>query len=190
MHTSINAKRHNIEHLSVNKLKAIKLLPVWKLNTECLHILQKFETLTNLKNHCSKAIIFRMLINQIVWELDSLCLWLRPHCRKFCLAMLAHWFAFVLDFWACCPASTSESRLQGESDIILFFFFFYWSLTHPFTFFFFFKVCTYFCPKDLGMCEDHKGHQLVLNSTDHNVETCYYWFMLSSKLQASFSYSL
>lgn len=138
MHTSINAKRHNIEHLSVNKLKAIKLLPVWKLNTECLHILQKFETLTNLKNHCSKAIIFRMLINQIVWELDSLCLWLRPHCRKFCLAMLAHWFAFVLDFWACCPASTSESRLQGESDIILFFFFLLLVSYTSFYFFFFF----------------------------------------------------
>lgn len=38
MHKSINAERHNVEHLPVSKLKTIKPLQVLKLNTECLHI--------------------------------------------------------------------------------------------------------------------------------------------------------
>lgn len=68
---------HYVGHLSVNELNAIKPLPVRKLNMKCLHILQKLKTLMNFKYSCSKAIIFRMLINHIVWELDSLCFLLR-----------------------------------------------------------------------------------------------------------------
>lgn len=68
---------HYVGHLSVNKLNAIKPLPVRKLNMKCLHILQKLKTLMNFKYSCSKAIIFRMFINHIVWELDSLCFLLR-----------------------------------------------------------------------------------------------------------------
>lgn len=63
MHKSINAERHNVEHLPVSKLKMIKPLQVLKLNTECVHILQKLKTLTDLKNYCSEAIIFSMFIN-------------------------------------------------------------------------------------------------------------------------------
>lgn len=121
MHTSVNTERHNVEHVSVNKLNAIKPLPVWKLNMECLHILKKLKTLTNSKNHCSEAIIFRMLINQIAWELDSLCLWLRHHCRHFCLAKFGHLFSLVLDFWACCPVSKFKSSLCRKGDKFCFF---------------------------------------------------------------------
>lgn len=154
MHTSVNAEMHNVEHLSVNKLNTIKPLPVWKLNMECLHVLQKRKTLTNLKNHCSKAIIFRMLINQIVWELDSLCLWLRPHCRHFCLAKLGHLFSLYLIFEhaaqfpylnpSCVDKVTNSVFSLGPLHILL-------SAL-------FCQVCIYFCPQGPEKCRNHKDH--------------------------------
>lgn len=113
MHTSVNAKLHYVGHLSVNKLNAIKLLSFRKLNMKCLHILQKLKTLMNFKYFWSKAIIFRMLINQIAWELESLCFSLRYIVHISAWQSWAIYFPLYFIFVHAAQVSMSKSNLHG-----------------------------------------------------------------------------
>lgn len=160
MHTSVNAKMHYVGHLSVNKLNAIKPLPVRKLNMKCLHILQKLKTLMNFEYSWSKAIIFRMLINQIVWELDSLCFSLRY------IVHISAWqswaiyfplyFIFVHDVQfpclnpSCMDKETNPVLSLGLLHIL-------WTIEKNIGSFFH-QVCMYFGLQSPEKCRNHKDH--------------------------------